>query len=405
MNEKSEREAESVEDQAVQAPEAEDSMTVHSSVSASRLAAIIKSDRKRRRREWIGEKIRSSRIFWFFNPQAEDPRLILRSRPTLDRAKYERFRSLVSWTHIARLQSSYAVKLGLTGLVFAPLMATAFLYIPYLKNFGFPRQFGFLFLSGLSFVLSALLFRLRCPVLLLEMLSRTTHVRDSLRRKDVLEALVSMEFASLVTWRRYPADLALLMPEGEKDKLAAAMIANGWDPALAGYGPRQFGMIERAIYEFASRRNIKVWMKEFNRQEKRIELRPGYGPRITYEGARPYVVRLHISKPDHNILERQAEVCKNDLVLEWHETHLDDASRLPKTADINVSISYAEGLHHLFSSDDAAETFALIISRWQEHRRGMSRLGMYILYSASIVLFASFLWLQTRIVLKALGWL
>lgn len=405
MNGKPEREADYVNGgETLHDRQAEDKTSTSPFPSDKDLVALMRRDLQQRRREWIREKIRSNWIFRFFSSQANDPRLDLQ-QSTLARAKYERFRSLVCWTHIARLQSSYAVKLGLTGLVFAPLLATAFLHIPYLKNFGFPKQFGFLFLSGLSFVLSAVLFRVRCPVLLLEMLSRTGHTHDSFRRKDVLEALVSTEFANLVTWRRYPADLALLVPDGHKDELAAAMNANGWEPALNGYGPRQSAMIERAIYEFASRRNIKVWMKEFNRKEKRLELLPGYGPRIIYEGARPYVVRLHISMPDDSILEGQPEVGKDDLILDWHETPIDDVSRLPKTTDINVSISYAEGLHHLFSSDDAAETFGLIISRWQDHRRGLSRLVMFVLYAASVALFAGFLWLQTAIVLRALGWI
>lgn len=183
------------------------------------------------------------------------------------------------------------------------------------------------------------------------------------------------------------------------------MVANGWDPGLAGYGPRQFAIIEKAIYEFANRRNIKIWEEHFDREKQQMELTPGYGPRVTFEGSRPYVVRLDLGRPDKGILKRQPEVSENDLVLDWCESNLDDLSRLPETADINVSISYARGLHHLFATDDAAETFAAIISRWQEHRRGLSRLIMFVLYTASIGLFASFLWLQTTIVLRALNWI
>lgn len=183
------------------------------------LAAVIKENDRRRRRERVAEKMRSSLIYWFFSAQADEPGRMLNSRSTLDRGKYERFRAFVSWTNIARLQSSYAVKLGLAGLVFAPLIATAFLHVPYLRSFGFPKQFGFLFLSGLSFVLSSVVFRLRCPALLLEIQSGRGRTHDSPRRNDLLEALVSMEFAKLVTWRHYPADLARQFPDRPKELL------------------------------------------------------------------------------------------------------------------------------------------------------------------------------------------
>lgn len=374
-------------------------------LSDKALHAMSKKHRRRLLLQGIADKIRANWLFWFFSSHVEDPRYTLQSHSTRNRARYERFRSLVSWSHIARLQSSYAVKLGLGGLVVAPLIATAFLHIPYLKEFGFPKQFGFLFLSGLSFVLSSVLFRLRCPVLLAEMLSNTVQARDSLRRKDMLEALVSTEFANLVTWRSYPVDLAQLMLEHDKDKLAVSMALNGLDPALAGYGPHQFAMIERAIYTFAERKDVKVWTEEFNREDRTMVLVPGYGPRTTYEGARPYIKRLRISKPDSDVLTKQPEVGRDDIILEWHETNLDDVSRMPKKTEINVSISYAEGLHHLFSSDEAADTFALIISRWQDHRRALSRLVMFVLYATSVCLFAAFLWLQSEIVLRALGWI
>jgi hypothetical protein len=205
--------ASNVHDQAGPDQQAKDRGNTFPYPSESDLVAIMKANQKRRRQEWIAEKIRSSRVFWFFSSQVEEPRLIRQSRSTLDRGRYERFRSLVSWTHIARLQSSYAVKLGLTGLVVASLLATLFLYVPELKAIGFPKQFGFLFLSGLCLVLSSVLFRLRCPVLLLQTLSQTAHKHDSLRRKDLLQALVSTEFANLVTWRRYPVDLAIQVPD------------------------------------------------------------------------------------------------------------------------------------------------------------------------------------------------
>lgn len=94
------------------------------------------------------------------------------------------------------------------------------------------------------------------------------------------------------------------------------MAANSWDPALAGYGPRESAMIQRAIYEFANRRNIKVWTEQFHREIKQMELTSGYGPRVTYEGSRPYVVPLYITKPDGGILERRPRSVK----MTWYST-------------------------------------------------------------------------------------
>jgi hypothetical protein len=191
---------------------------------------------------------------------------------------------------------------------------------------------------------------------------------------------------------------------GGKDKLAVQMLASGYDPGLAGYGPHQTALIERAIYEFASRRNIQVWREDFDRETKKHVLSPGLGPCVTCDFGRPYVVQLHIKQPEPYVLEAQQEVGEHDLVLNWYDVNLDEVSHLAKKSELDVSIGYAEGLHHFFASDDDAETFGSIISRWQNHRRGISRLMMFLFYAASLGLFAGFLWLQTEIVFRALGW-
>lgn len=371
--------------------------------SEKNLEAVIKQNLQRQKRERISKKISSSLIYWFFSSQPEQTHYPKWPRSSKEQAKYERFRAFISWTNIARLQNSYALKLGLGGLVFVPIFATIFLHLPMLQQNGFPLQFALLFLSGLSFVLSAILFKIRCPTLLQQMLLVTHNSAHTSRRQDLLEALVAEEFVDLVKPRRYQFHPDLFNSENRTDELAKYLIAQGGEPGFNGYGPYACALIERAIFEFANRQGIQIWEETFDKKEERLILTSRLGPSTVLEGAQPYVTKLHITKPNIISLEEYPEVGKNDLVLTWHDTHVDDRSRFPNNNEMDVHKTYAQGLGNFFSTPDFTETFSLIISRWQNYRRGMSRLTMLGLYGCSIGLFGGFLWLQTRIVLHAMG--
>lgn len=265
-------------------------------------------------------------------------------------------------------------------------------------------QFGLLFGSGLSFVLSVVLFRLTCPALLHQVLFGAAHA-DTFQRHQLLETLIIDELGAWAVSRKYKIPFGEPDPLSKKDELAHMMIVQGMRPTLDGFDGYGMALIEEAIFEFAKRRGIAIWAKEERIEGQASKLYRLNGPTRVLEGNRPYIVKLWISKPDERDTTVDGSVKDGDLVIEWSDTNLDHSENIPTKQNVIVDRRWVHGIYHLTSSKEATETFSLMVSRWQNHRRGIARLSMFLLYGTALGLFGGFLAMQTHIVLQALRWI
>lgn len=313
-------------------------------------------------------------------------------RPTLHEARYHWFRFHTGWTFLAKLRNESGVKFAAAaGLASALFQASPDLQK--ISSLAGP-PFLLLFLSGVAYLGAAVWLSIFCPQLLRYSLYSASEKQGNLGRMWLL-SLVQKEF--LWWWQVRPWRPDPILHTTHRDQNAHLLSSFYGPTGMCGFGSYAQAHIEQALFEFSQAREISIWRGDGAGQPF-SRFWPGRG----YDGNRPSIFSLSITRVDEFAMEQQSELMLNDLIIDWSDAPVTLLDSLPREKSADVS-RYAQGLSHLFDTDASAFAFAEIVGRWQDSRRPVARLGLLALYCASAGFFCLFVWFQTINVVRTLG--
>jgi hypothetical protein len=249
---------------------------------------------------------------------------------------------------------------------------------------------GWLLISGLLYVLAVLWFEFRCPSLLKRVLNKDTSYLGIEGRRWLL-ALVDDELRRWWAVTPFWPDVRTLDLDSNADETVLAIMSGYGVPAFPGFDGHACAHIERALFEYSLITKTTIWRHgEFRSDHRKFE------PQYSYGGGRqPVMSRLHLSRlSDHDAKDVNG-AHEGDLIVRWFESSVHIHHRLPKANDVDMAWE-AEGVVHLFESDESAMAFTKIIASWQNTMRPGSRLLLMFLFLASAGAFCWFVYLQMR---------
>ncbi|MGU3627968.1 hypothetical protein [Comamonas sp. C24C] len=377
------------------------------------LLNLKRQRRQQNNRERLRHFMEKSRLGWILHPAPFDRYYQLFPIPTKLEAARARFVRRLSWFSLLRKRSERTYQLGLGGIVIAPLVAWLVLHsgTQYAKSF--PLQLGFLFFSGLAYVLACALAFWRCPDLVKEVSEqKTNYDPDRLRHWRVL---IEEEIYNLVTTIKYPIDLAFdEFQPGEYSKKARQLFLGGFVPYQSGFCAHGRYQLEKAIIACAHQQGIAVY-EETSSHPRRLS--PINDAGIRLGGREPYIVKLSIrqaSKEEEDFYrERHAaqspagrpqnrthhEIPPGSIIISWNPSGFQTKSEA--LADTPLAVQHIYGWHTLYEVIDI-ERLAEAIASWQGRQNLVSRLLVSSLYMAAILLFGAFLAMQSWVVAQAI---
>lgn len=381
-----------------------------SPLSKEFLLKLKRERRKQKNRERLQRFMENNRLGWILHPAPFDRYYQLLPIPTKLEAARARFVRRLSWFSLLRKRSERTYQLGLGGIVVAPLVAWLVLHsgTQYAKSF--PLQLGFLFFSGLAYVLACALAFWRCPDLVKEVSERKANYDpDRLRHWRIL---IEEEIYNLVTTKRYPIDLAFNeFQPGEYSKKARQLFLGGLVPYQSGFDEHGQYQLEKAIIACAHKQGIAVY-EETSSHPRRLS--PINDASIRLRGREPHVVNLSIrqaSKEEEDFYrERHAtqpgpqnrthhDIPLGSIIISWNPSGFQTKSEA--LADTPLAVQHIYGLHILYKVIDI-ERMAEAIASWQGRQNLVSRLLVSSLYMAAILLFGAFLAMQSWVVAQAI---
>jgi len=385
----------------------------NSSMPSIELLLKIEQDRRRRqRRERLHRFMEESWLGWLLHP---DPFGKYYHRfplpPELEAAR-ARFVRRFSWFALLRKRSERMYQLGLGGIVMAPLVAWIVLHSGPAHAQAFPLQLGFLYFSGLGYVLACAWVAWRCPDLVKEVFERQA-VYDP-ERKPHWRVLIEEEIRALVSVRAYPMELAFddHLP-GENSKQARQLFLGGHEPHQSGFGSFGRCRLEEVIVTCAHERGLEVYEESTPPERSLSRIK---APGQVLEGREPYVVSLWIRQASEEEQQRyrgrQAEPSLEDeyppngpkgappgaLVLGWHSRGFE--LKPDAFSDTPVAVKHLHGLRTLYEVI-GVERLAEAVAGWQGRQNLWSRLFASGLYLIALVAFGVFLTMQSWIVVQA----
>ena len=330
---------------------------------------------------------------WLMDPYPTERIYYARNRPTLREARYYWFRVHTGWTFLAKLRNGSGVKFAAAaGLASAVFQASPDLQK--LTSFPVP-PFLCLSLSGVLYLCAAVWLGLCCP----QLLKYSIYSASEKQGKPGRMWLLSLVHKELLWWWQARPWSPAAFHKTEKDELARHLAAYG-PTGFCGFNAYAQAHIEEALHEFSQATGVDLW-REGEGRSGHVHFLPRHG----YEGNRPLMDSLAIRRASEFDRSTEGLVKQGDLIVDWRPAHVTllDSSTNKKIRDVSQD---AEGLQHLFETDENAFSLAEIIGRWQDSRRPVARIVLILLYSASAFFFAMFVWLHTVSVIQALvdGW-
>ncbi len=247
-------------------------------------------------------------------------------------------------------------------------------------------------MAGFCYLAAVVWYEIFCPLLLKQVLAPKVNEQGPHWRRWG-RALVEDELRRWWCKREWTPPLELLDASRSTDRSAIAIMASYGTPAFAGFGVRACAHIELALQEFATTQKICMWQAPERHGDKLSEFEPGYG----YEGNRPWVRRLHIRRPEQIEMAENPGASEMDLVIQWYRSEIIVSHMEPHEGSLNIEYD-AEGLQHLFDTDEHAAAFTMIVAHWQDSLHPWRRLLLLILYALSI---ASFSWFALKQIISA----
>ncbi|TFL14755.1 hypothetical protein CSC67_05235 [Pusillimonas caeni] len=386
--------------------------TKFSRSSTELLLKLERERRQRQRRERLRRFMEESRLGWLVHPDPFDTYHQTLPLPTKLEAARARFMRRFSWFVLLRKRSERIYQLGLGGIVIAPLAAWIVLHSNSVFARAFPLQLGFLYFSGLAYVLACAWVAWRCPDLIREVSERQANYDPD--RKLHWRALIEEEIHALVSVRAYPIELAFddFQPS-ENSRRARQLFLGGIEPHQSGFGSFGCYRLEEAIITCAHERGLAVYEESRTCPPflSRIE-----GPRKLIEAREPYVVSLSIRQASEKEEEFHREsktkqslagkplsseskgVPPGSIIINWHSSGFEFKSEA--FSDAPLAVRHVHGLHTLYEVIDV-ERLAETVASWQGRQNLLSRLFASGLYLIALLAFGVFLTMQSWIVVQA----
>ncbi len=306
-------------------------------------------------------------------------------RSATQEARRQWLRVHVSWSFLGRFQTAFGVKVA-TSL---PVCAALIQSIPELKGRVPIHVFGWIYVAGLCWLTSLIIYQCRCPRLL-KVVNATSGNLVSTPRQQLLSALVEAAFDSLIYTRIWKLPSHLREEDGYQVKTAMLMATQGYTPIFEGFGPYAQSLIERALYEWASKQGVQIL------EESEGVLNARGQCRYILEGSRkPCVKHLHLQRPSARQIKAQPQFQRTDIILEWRSARFQVTE---SRAHINQALQRSlmvEGLCYLVDGDASTESIALIAAQWLNWNRLLSRLLVASLYLATLFFVGVFMVIQT----------
>lgn len=393
-------------------------------LTSEQLMKLEKSRRQRARRERIARFMERSRLGWALDPDPFGAYFQFKPLPPKLEAARARFVRRLSWFALLRKRSERMYQLGLGGLVLAPLIAWGVLHSGPSHEQAFPVQLGFLFFSGLAYVLACAWVAWRCPDLVREVSERRANYDPD--RQLHWRVLIEEEILTLRSFREYPMSVAFdeHMPS-VRGASAKELFKGGIIPHQVGFGSFGRYRLEEAILTCAHERGLNVYEETLGRY---ADLRLVQGPTQVMESREPYVVSLYVRLPTEEELQGQPNfissrtgradealdevqegveeprakmdpVPPGSIILHWSSAAFE--IRRDALMDVSLAVKHIHGLRDLYESI-GIDRLAEAVAGWQGRRNLFSRLFASLLYLAALVAFGVFLSMQSWIVLQAL---
>ena len=345
-------------------------------------------DRARRRRRsaswlsWLGEQS-SHEVY----PDFEYP------RSAAQEASRQWIRAHTSWPFLGRFQSAFAVKMA-TAL---PVVSLLIQSIPELKGKAPAGTFGWLFFAGLAWLAALAIYFFRAPRLL-KALSTNYAGLTGTARKALLAGYAKSAVIELAYPARWPSIGSMLDERNPERDAAKGLMAYGYTPVKYGFDLAAQSVIESALYDWAGQRQQQILQRERDGTlSKREQLLRGYG--VVFN---PSATRLVVSQPDHLDIERQPELSRRDLILEWLDVYVGPAEKLVGFDVARSQRGICEGLECVFTTDADAEAFSGIVAQWSNWSRPWSRAAVLSMYVVTAGLIGYFICLQAIVMWKAM---
>ena len=387
------------------------------------LMKLEKHRRQRERRERFNRFMERSRLGWLLHPAPFDDYFQFLPLPPKLEAAHARFVRRLSWFALLRKRSERMYQLGLGGLVMAPLIAWLVLHGGPVHEQAFPVQLGFLFFSGLAYVLACAWVAWRCPDLVREVSERKANYDPD--RQLHWRVLVEEEILALRSLRAYPISVAFdEHMESFRGKRAKEFFMGGIVPHQVGFGAFGRYRLEEAILACAQELGLEVYEETLGPY---AGLTLVEGPSKVMESREPYVVSLSVRLPtddelagrpnrwssstrrvDQALEEDENEpstmpslkpVPPGSLIVHWSSAAFE--FRRDALMDISLAVKHIHGLRVLYEVI-GIDRLAEVVAGWQGRRHLLSRLFAGGLYLLALVAFGAFLSMQSWIVLQAL---
>lgn len=353
------------------------------------------------RRQYLREQrrqrfIQLNPLAWFLDefPPQEMYRSFGNERNTRQELRYRWLRQRTGWTFLSHLKTSAGARFAAA----AGLVSAVFQGAPMLHQQGGPAMsFRWLFFAGIFYLTAVVWHELCCPLLLKQSLFKKPGSLGHYGRRW-LQALVEDELRRWWKKREWRPRAWQLDTSRAEDKTIAVVMNGYGTPAYAGFGPYARAHIDLALEEFSEVAKVNVWEEATQRNSDDPRLRK-LSAAYSYEGSRPLVEQLHIRQPDSYEREEQPEVLEDDIIISWCQSPLELSHEVPSKRDIYISHD-AEGMRHLFCSDERAIAFSEIVARWQDSLHPFRRLVLLGLYGLSLTCFAWFVVTQSALLIQ-----
>ncbi|WP_363799841.1 hypothetical protein ABU614_06950 [Lysobacter firmicutimachus] len=278
-----------------------------------------------------------------------------------------------------------------------PIVSLLIQSIPELKGKAPAGTFGWLFFAGIAWLAALAIYSMRAPRLL-KAVSTSYAGLTGAPRRALLTEYVKSAVIELAYPAKWPSLDFMLDARNPKRDVAKGLMEYGYTPIKYGFDLAAQSAIESALYDWAGQRQQKILGRRLDGTlGKRTQMLRGYDG-----GFDPSVSRLEVCEPSDLDIERQPDLSRQDLILDWIDVPVGMAEKLVGFDVARSQRGICEGLERLFTTDAGAEAFAGIVAQWSNWSRPWSRAAVLFMYSATAGLIGYFIYLQAITMWKAM---
>lgn len=364
---------------------------------------LYEMQKQHRREERIRKFLRNSWLMWIFDSRPYETHIFY-PRSIVRNAQREKVRQFFSWHNISRLQNEKAYRVGLVGIITAPIFATLTVSEPFRMSFDFPIQMGFLFFSGISFVLATVIYNLRVPSFVRGFIETSEQKKHKATPIREIHSAIFLEFLKLGSILKVtPENVVSLSHKKTEFEVAEAMLSQGMECYKTGFDTVRRVYVERLLYALAEKHDFKIF------EEKRLDngevtLKEGGWAGERYVASDLCIHHLHIKSIQecHQVISNpsvgKGSFSENDIVVDFYDASIKSHKDIDKKQEIEP---YTLGLETLLR-EEYLDTIIEELSYWQSWQRPFSRVLSLLMYMFSIGFFSLFLIYQMYIVLSAI---